>query len=70
MEDPGADTELKDITSEDLQHVLDERWESAAAATWNNRLAVVGSFRRWARAQGWVKADLFGGDRAASRGAG
>lgn len=61
VEDLGTDTALADITAERLRRVLEERWGSAAPATWNTRLAVVGSFRRWAQAQGWVGVDLLAG---------
>ena len=36
-------------------------WGNAAAATWNNRLAAVGSFRRWVQAQGWIRDDPLAG---------
>lgn len=38
VEDLGADTALADITSESLGRVLEDRWGSAAPATWNSRL--------------------------------
>ena len=38
-------------------------------ATWNSRLAAVGSFRRWAQAQGWIRGSV-GGDRTPPAGAG
>lgn len=46
VSDLGADTELGDVSTEGLRRVLNQRWGSAAPATWNNRLAAVGSFRR------------------------
>ena len=61
VSDLGADLGLGDVTAEGLRRVLEQRWGSAAAATWNNRLAVVGSFRRWVQAQGWVEGDLLAG---------
>ena len=33
----------------------------AAAATWNSRLAAVGSFCRWAQSQGWIVGDPLAG---------
>ena len=54
VSDLGAGTALADVTPERLRGVLEQRWGNAAAATWNNRLAAVGSFRRWAQAQGWI----------------
>ena len=59
--DLGADTALADVAPERLRHVLDQRWGDAAAATWNNRLAAVGSFRRWAQSQGWIGTDPLAG---------
>ena len=59
--DLGADTALADVSTEGLRRVLERRWGSAAPATWNSRLAAVGSFCRWAQAQGWVWAGLLAG---------
>ena len=70
VEDLGAGTALPDVTPERLRGVLEQRWGNAAAATWNSRLAAVGSFRRWAQAQGWVTEDPLGGDRTPSPDAG
>lgn len=61
VSDLGADTNLSDVSSEGLRHVLEQRWGSAAPATWNSRLAALGSFYRWAEAQGWVRVDLLAG---------
>ena len=61
VEDLGAGTPLSDVTPERLRGVLEQRWGNAAAATWNNRLAAVGSFRRWVQAQGWVTEDPLAG---------
>ena len=46
---------------ERVRRVLEDRWGDASAATWNNRLAAVGSFRRWVQAQGWVRDDPLAG---------
>ena len=61
VEDLGAGTALADVTPERLRGVLEQRWGNAAAATWNNRLAAVGSFRRWVQAQGWIRDDPLAG---------
>ena len=61
VEDLGAGTALGDVTPERLRGVLEQRWGNAAAATWNNRLAAVGSFRRWVQAQGWIRDDPLAG---------
>ena len=46
VSDLGAGTALAEVTPERLRGVLEQRWGNAGAATWNNRLAAVGSFRR------------------------
>ena len=61
MSDLGAGTALADVTPERLRGVLEQRWGNAAAATWNSRLAAVGSFRRWVQTQGWVTEDPLAG---------
>ena len=61
VEDLGAGTALADVTPERLGRVLDQRWGNAAAATWNSRLAAVGSFRPWVQAQGWIRDDPLAG---------
>ena len=55
--DLGAHLALDELTPERVRHVLEDRWGNTAAATWNNRLTALGSFRRWAQAQGWMVAD-------------
>ena len=52
--DLGADLALDEFNAERLRRVLEGRWGDASAATWNNRLTAVGSFRRWVQAQGWI----------------
>ena len=59
--DLGAGTALADVTPERLRGVLEQRWGNAAATTWNNRLAAVGSFCRRAHPQGWISVDLLAG---------
>ena len=59
--DLGADLPLAEFTSERVRQVLEDRWGNAAAATWNNRVTAVGSFRRWAQAQGWITVDPLAG---------
>lgn len=48
MSDLGADTSLRDVSTEGLRRVLNRRWGGAAAAAWNSWLGAVGPFRRWA----------------------
>ena len=59
--DLGADLPLDAFTAERVRRVLEDRWGDALASTWNNRLTAVGSFRRWAQAQGWVTEDPLAG---------
>ncbi len=61
VSDLGAGTALADVTPERLRGVLEQRWGNVVAATWNSRLAAVGSFRRWVQAQGWVTEDPLAG---------
>ena len=49
------------FTTERVRRVLEDRWGNASAATWNNRLTAVGSFRRWVQAQGWIRDDPLAG---------
>ncbi|MCY4369548.1 MAG: site-specific integrase [bacterium] len=50
----GGDLALAEFTTARVRRVLEDRWGDASAATWNNRLTALGSFRRWAQAQGWI----------------
>ena len=59
--DLGADLALDQFTAERVRRILDDRWGDASAATWNNRLTALGSFRRWVQAQGWITEDPFTG---------
>ena len=59
--DLGADLALDEFTAERLRRVLEDRWGDASAATWNNRLTAVGSFRRWVQHQGWIAEDPLAG---------
>ena len=59
--DLGADLALDEFTAERVRRVLEARWGDASAATWNNRLTALGSFRRWAQAQGWITEDPLAG---------
>ncbi len=52
--DLGADLALAGFTAERVRHVLEDRWGDASAATWNNRITALGSFRRWIYASGWT----------------
>lgn len=59
--DLGSDLAVAEVTAERLRRVLEDRWGDASAATWNNRLTAVGSFRRWVQAQGWITDDPLAG---------
>ena len=59
--DLGADLPLDEFTAKRLRRVLEDRWGDASAATWNNRLTAVGSFRRWVQTQGWMRGDPLAG---------
>ena len=59
--DLGGDLALNEFTAERLRRVLEDRWGDASAATWNNRLTAVGSFRRWTQSQGWIAEDPLAG---------
>ena len=59
--DLGTGLALDGFTAERVRRVLEGRWGDAAAATWNHRLTALGSFRRWAQAQGWIADDPLAG---------
>ena len=57
----GADLALDGFTADQVRRVLEDRWGNTAAATWNNRVTALGSFRRWVQAQGWLGDDPLAG---------
>ena len=59
--DLGADLPLDGFTAERVRRVLEDRWGDASPATWNSRLTALGSFRRWAQTQGWIRDDPLAG---------
>lgn len=49
----GADRPLRDVTGDELGHALTRLWGNAAASTWNQRRAAVGSFLAWCTRNGY-----------------
>jgi integrase len=54
----GADRPLAALTASELEGAVTALWGAGKPRTWNQRLAVVGSFFAFARRRGWVVGDL------------
>jgi integrase len=52
----GADRPLATITAAQLEAAITDLWGATKPRTWNQRLAVVGSFLAFARRRGWPMA--------------
>jgi integrase len=52
----GADRPLATITADELEAAITDLWGATKPRTWNQRLAVVGSFLAFARRRGWPMA--------------
>ena len=59
--DLGESLAIDQLVPDLLRQALEMRWGGASPATWNNRLAALGSFRRWLLTNGWIRADLLAG---------
>ncbi len=53
----GADTPLDQVSVEQVEDLLEERWGSAAATTSNRHRAASGSLFGWAQDRNWVAAN-------------
>jgi integrase len=54
----GADRPLATVTAGELEATVTALWGGCKPRTWNQRLAVVGSFLAFARRRGWAADDL------------
>jgi integrase len=54
----GADRPLAAVTAGELEAAITGLWGAGRPRTWNQRLAVVGSFLAFARRRGWAAGDL------------
>jgi len=54
----GADRPLGTLTADELGAAVTDLWGGGKPRTWNQRLAVVGSFLAFARRRGWPAGDL------------
>jgi hypothetical protein len=49
----GADRPLGTLTADELKAAVTDLWSTCKPRTWNQRLAVLGSFLAFARRRGW-----------------
>jgi integrase len=54
----GAERPLATLTASELEAAVTDLWGAGKPRTWNQRLAVVGSFLAFARRRGWAVGDL------------
>ena len=52
----GADRPLATVTTDELEVAVTDLWGATKPRTWNQRLAVIGSFLAFARRRGWPMA--------------